>query len=96
MKRRAFVKNTTLATAGFSVIPSIKLMAHDDKKIRIASIGVGLRGQAHLDNLLRRNDVDVIAICDIDERMLGIATEIITRSGKTMPQIFKGKGANAS
>jgi len=90
MKRRAFVKNTTLATAGFSIIPSIKLMANDDKKVKIASIGVGLRGQAHLDNLLRRNDVDVIAICDIDERMLGMATDIIRKSGKTMPQIFKG------
>ena len=96
MERRTFVKNTALATAGFSFIPSIRLRANEDKKIRIASIGVGLRGQDHLDNLLRRNDVDVIAICDIDERMLGIATEIITRSGKTMPQIFKGKGANAS
>ena len=90
MERRTFVKNTALATAGFSFIPSIRLRANEDKKIRIASIGVGLRGQNHLDNLLRRNDVDVIAICDIDERMLGMAADVIKKSGKTMPQIFKG------
>jgi hypothetical protein len=73
MKRRTFVKNTVLSTAGFSIIPSIRLMANDEKKVKLALIGVGLRGQDHLDNLLRRNDADVIAICDIDERMLGMA-----------------------
>ena len=65
-------------------------MANDDKRVKLAIIGTGLRGQDHLDNLLRRNDVDVIAICDIDERMLGMATERIKKSGKPMPQVFKG------
>jgi len=79
-----------LATTAFSIIPSARLMANEEKKVKIAMIGVGLRGQAHLDNLLRRSDVDVIAICDIDERMLGMATDIIKKSGKGMPQVFKG------
>src|SRR3981081_1041166 len=90
MERRTFVKNAALAAAGFSIIPSIRIMANDDKRVRLALIGVGLRGQAHLDNLLRRNDTEVIAICDIDERMLGMASDIIKKSGKPLPQIFKG------
>ena len=90
MKRREFVKNTAITAAGFSIIPSARLMANDEKRVKLAIIGVGLRGQDHLDNLLRRNDVDVIAICDIDERMLGMATERIKKSGKPMPQVFKG------
>ena len=51
-------------------------------------IGVGLRGQNHLDLLLRRNDVDIVAVCDIDERMLKSSREMITKSGKKMPAVY--------
>ena len=90
MKRRTFIQNTSLAAASIAIIPSAKLMSNEDKKARLAFIGVGLRGQNHLDNALRRADVEVVAICDVDDRMLGMATDIIKKSGKTMPQIFKG------
>ncbi len=53
-------------------------------------MGVGLRGQNHLELLLRREDVEVVSICDVDERMLKSAKEIITKSGKKMPEIFTG------
>jgi predicted dehydrogenase len=53
-------------------------------------IGVGLRGQNHLDNALHRSDVDVVAICDVDDRMLQMAKEVIQKSGKTMPKVFTG------
>jgi predicted dehydrogenase len=65
-------------------------MANADKKVRLAFIGVGSRGQNHLDNALRRNDVDVVAVCDIDERMLGMTSDIFKKAGKPMPQVFKG------
>jgi predicted dehydrogenase len=90
MKRRTFLQNTAMAAAGISIIPSVNLQKNEDKKARLAFIGVGLRGQNHLDNALRRADVDVVAICDVDDRMLGMATDIIKKSGKPMPQIFKG------
>ena len=90
MKRRSFVRNTTLATAAFGLGTLHGFASNRDNSVRLAIIGVGLRGQAHLDNALRRSDVDVSAICDIDERMLGMATDIIKKSGKKMPQIFKG------
>lgn len=59
-------------------------------KIRLGIIGVGLRGQNHLHNALGREDVDVVAICDVDDRMLQSAKELITKSGKPMPKIFTG------
>src|SRR3982751_5402411 len=89
MERRKFVKDSMLATAGFSIIPNMRLNA-DDKRARVALIGTGLRGQDHLDNLLRRNDADLIAICDVDDRMLQMAGDRIKKSGKPMPQVFKG------
>ena len=91
MNRKEFVKNTGLAAATLAILPAGELFASAaDTKIKIAMIGVGLRGQNHLDLVLRRNDVELVAICDIDDRMLTRAKEMITKSGKKMPQIFTG------
>lgn len=91
MNRKDFVKTTGLAAASFAIFPNKNLFAEGrDVRVRIAIIGVGLRGQNHLDNLLRRDDVDIVAICDVDDRMLKSAKELITKSSKKMPQIFTG------
>lgn len=51
-------------------------------KARIGFIGVGLRGQDHLELALRRDDVDVIAICDIQQTMIDASIELIKKSGR--------------
>jgi len=89
MNRRDFVKTTSITAAGFSILPSGSLFAQN-QKIKIGIIGVGMRGQGHLELALRRKDTEVVAICDINERMLSSATEQITKSGKAMPKVFKG------
>jgi predicted dehydrogenase len=91
MLRKEFIKQTGLAAASLAVMPASDLFAsHTGEKLKIVMIGVGLRGQNHLELLLSREDVEVIAICDIDNRMLTSSKEIITKSGKKMPQIFTG------
>jgi predicted dehydrogenase len=87
MKRREFVRNTALASAAFAIMPSGNLFAN---KVRLGIIGTGLRGQNHLDNALRRSDVDVVAICDIDDRMLGMAADVVKKSGKAQPKVITG------
>lgn len=52
-------------------------------------IGVGLRGQNHLELALRRTDVEVVSICDVDERMLQDAVSMIGSSGKKQPRMYK-------
>lgn len=90
MKRKEFIKTTALATAAM-VIPAGSLFAGQrENKLSIGIIGVGLRGQSHLDLLLRRKDVDVTAICDVDDRMLTMSKTMITKSGKKMPQVYTG------
>lgn len=88
MKRRAFIKNTAKASAGFAILPASSVFA--ETKVRVGIIGVGLRGQSHLELALRRKDVDVVAICDIDERMLQMSADLIKRFNKPAPKIFKG------
>jgi predicted dehydrogenase len=91
MQRRNFIRNTSLAAAGMAVLPSARLFAKTaDAKVRIGMIGVGLRGQNHLELLLRRNDVELVSICDVSDRMLTMSKEIISKSGKPMPEIFTG------
>ena len=82
-----------MASTGFILLPNGKLFAldsHADVKIKLAIIGTGLRGQDHLELLLRRDDVDVVAICDISERMLKDAKALVTKFNKKMPEVFTG------
>ena len=89
MHRKDFLKATGLTAAALTVMPSTSVFALGDKsKVKVGIIGVGLRGQNHLDLLLRRDDVELVAICDIDERMLAASKEMITKSGKKMPEVF--------
>jgi predicted dehydrogenase len=87
--RRTFIKTTATASAGLALLSSNILFGKDkDPKVKLGFIGVGLRGQNHLELALRRTDVDVVAICDIQQRMIDMSKEMITKSGKPMPQII--------
>jgi predicted dehydrogenase len=90
MHRKEFIKTSALATASLTFASVSKAFSRSASKIPVAIIGTGLRGQNHLDLLLRRSDVDVVAICDIDGRMLATAKDMISKSGKKMPEIFTG------
>lgn len=90
MNRKQFVKTTALATAAFSLPGKNLFASFADPKVRIALIGTGLRGQNHLELLLRRTDVDVVAICDVSDVMLSTAKDMITKSEKKMPQVYTG------
>jgi predicted dehydrogenase len=87
--RRSFIKTAAIAGAGLSILPSGVLFAKDkDPKVKLGFIGVGLRGQGHLELALRRNDVDVVAICDVQQRMIDMSKELVAKSKKPMPQII--------
>lgn len=91
MNRKDFIRTTGLAAGSIALAPLNKVWgASAATKVKIGLIGVGLRGQAHLDLLLRRDDCEVVALCDIDDRMLTRSREIVTKSGRPMPQIFTG------
>ena len=92
MNRKEFVKNTGLAVAGMAILPSGNLFAKSkaDVKVRIAVIGTGARGSGHVDLLLRRDDVDLVAICEVEEKALNGTKNLISKSGKKMPQVYTG------
>lgn len=87
--RRNFIKASTAAGLGLTILPSGILFSKDkDTKIRLGFIGVGLRGQNHLDLALKRTDTDVIAICDVQQRMIDMSLKLIADAGKPKPQVI--------
>src|SRR6478736_8569009 len=86
--RREFIKTTAAAGAAITILPSHVFSKSAENKIRLGIIGVGLRGQNHLELALRRDDVDVIAICDIQQRMIDMSLGVVAQEGKSKPQVI--------
>ena len=77
INRRNFIKASSMAGAGM-ILPSLSEAQEDlpkgktpfDSKLNIGFIGTGLRGQGSLGLALRRDDCNVVAICDPDAHMI--------------------------
>ncbi len=90
MERREFVKMSAMATAAFAILPTGKLFAADNGNVRLGYIGVGARGMTHITAALLRDDVTIVAICDIQERSLKICRDRIAKSGKPAAKEYTG------
>ena len=89
--RRSFLKRTALAGTAAITLPNytfgISKFGMKDK-LNVGMIGVGLRGNNHMNNLLQRDDVNIAAICDIDDSRIKIAQEEISKAGGAKPKTF--------
>jgi predicted dehydrogenase len=69
--RRDFLKNTSLAAAGFFIVPRHVLgkgyVAPSDK-LNIAGIGAGGKGASDLSEFAKSPKVNIVALCDVDDR----------------------------
>ena len=57
-------------------------------KLKIGVIGTGLRGQWMINLFLDRPDVEISAICDIDDKMIEMTKEIFRKKGRPIPKIY--------
>lgn len=89
MDRRNFVKTTAMAGIGALILPnSLFAGTINQNKIKVGLIAVGLRGQVHLNELLRRDDVEVVAIADPDSIMIERALKYFDKHNKPKPKVF--------
>ena len=69
--RRKFLRNTSVATAGFFIVPRHTLgrgfVAPSDK-LNVAGIGVGGKGRSDLAEFFKGGNVNIVALCDVDDR----------------------------
>ena len=85
--RRKFLKHAAVAGAGIALMQSpLKIFAEEkNTSVRIGLIAVGLRGQLHLSEMLKRNDVEIIAMADPDKDMMAMAQALVKKYGKPAP-----------
>lgn len=87
LNRRKFISSTALTGAALALMPQSTMAIGTVKreKVRVGLIAVGLRGQVHLEELLKRSDVEIIAMADPDKAMMAAAQKLVTRYKKQAP-----------
>ncbi|MCB0687244.1 MAG: Gfo/Idh/MocA family oxidoreductase [Saprospiraceae bacterium] len=87
MKRRTFLKTSTLAATGL-VTPQHFVKADD--KIKLGILGTGWWARDFLINYaIPTNEFDIIGICDVNQKAMDMALEKIATLGGKKPAVFK-------
>jgi len=89
INRRDFIKTTATASAAATVMPKSLFSSQVNKRVKMGFIGTGMRGQWVLWLAAKYPEVDIPAICDIDDGMIESALRILKDAGKPEPRIYK-------
>lgn len=68
--RRRFVQAGTLAAAGLATAASAQRVYGANERIRLGFIGVGGRAGGLLEDFLVNDDLEIVAMCDVDRKRL--------------------------
>ncbi len=69
--RRTFLKQSALSALGFSIMPSLYGKVRASDRLRVAHIGLGGMGNAHMNWFANLPEVEIAALCDVDQVRLG-------------------------
>lgn len=90
MYRRDFLQQTSMAAAALALPQTLRAFAPSKKaKVRLGFIAAGFRGQTHIAEMLKRTDVEIIAIADPNPRMIIDALALIEKAGWPKPEVFQ-------
>lgn len=64
--RRKFFQKSAAAVAGFSILPNLVSLGAISDRVRIAHIGLGGMGNAHMEWFSALKGVDIVGLCDLD------------------------------
>ncbi len=88
--RRSFIKTSAITGAALTLNNKLKALAPQQKdKVRIGMIGTGFRSHEHLGNFLQRDDVEVTAIADPQQRSIDEVLPIFKKYNRADPAIYK-------
>lgn len=88
INRREFLKQSSLATLGFTILPSFLKAAPSDK-VRVAHIGLGGMGNQHMQWFANLPEVDIVALCDVDQDHLnGTLKKLQETHPDAKPQLY--------
>lgn len=83
INRRNFLKTAATAAAVGPFVKTTRAAYSPNGAVNIAVIGVRGRGQSHYTNFAKMPDVNVMTMCDVDERVL---PEALSKLGKITPK----------
>ena len=87
MNRRTFV--SSLAAAGAVAAPGPRLFAAGAKpRPRVGVVGCGWYGGVNLEAFARNVDMDVVSLCDVNERSLQKTLQAVARRQPAVPRTF--------
>ena len=90
MDRRIFLQKSALMGMAVSLSSQVKALSGNSKeKVRIAIIGAGFRSHEHMGNFLQRDDVEITAIADPQQRSVDEAMKVFKKYNRPEPAVYK-------
>jgi predicted dehydrogenase len=84
MNRRHFLMSSAAAAGALST----KALASANDTVRVACVGIRGQGNSHIHEYSRMQNVEIAALCDVDENVLNKRLQEVVRSGKKKPAAF--------
>src|SRR5690349_7847408 len=85
MERRYFL---TSAAAAAAAVAGKRLRAAPSDTVRVACVGLRGRGKDHIKGYSNLPNVEIVAMCDIDESVLNERAAGLEKAGKKKPQTY--------
>src|SRR5262245_29101854 len=92
MNRRQFLHSTATAGLAVAALPASSYAAEfADVKKRVALIGSGWYGKCDLLRLIQVAPVEVVSLCDVDQKMLADAADLVAtrQASKKKPRTYR-------
>ncbi len=77
-----------MSTAAAAGALSTKALASANDTVRVACVGIRGQGNAHIHVYSKMQNVEIAALCDVDENVLNKRLEEVVSSGKKKPAAF--------
>jgi predicted dehydrogenase len=84
--RREFLKKSAAGAFGLTLLPSLLAKGAPSNRLRMAHIGLGGMGNQHLKWFAALQDVEIVALCDVDQ-------DHLNNTLKTLQEIVPGSQA---
>jgi predicted dehydrogenase len=95
LNRRSFLKNSAIAgfALGFpSIIPASALgkdgTVAPSNRLQLVGIGLKSQGGGDMRQLMSKKGVQVIAVCDVDKRVLASSADAVVKKGMAAPKQY--------
>jgi hypothetical protein len=94
LSRREFISRRIAAPAGAAALSGITFLAHPElvfganDRVRVAICGIRGRGMDHVKNYAKLPNVEIAAICDIDENLATGRIATMEKMGIPKPKMY--------